>query len=182
MSGIVGGRNIRGSGLVAHLGTDGQVLTSAGVGLQQVFEDASGGFTPGASAYASGSAQSISSGSWTQVTFGTENWDTDGDYASSTFTVGSGDGGKYLVTATLLYVNPVGGTPFQIGLGINGAVNTRYYIDDPVDTTANSRSLTEIFNLSATDTIGVYAYQNSGGTENLSYAAASTFMSVHRIG
>ena len=43
MSGIVGGRNNRGSGLVANLGTDGQVLTSAGVGLKQVFEDAAGG-------------------------------------------------------------------------------------------------------------------------------------------
>ena len=43
MSGIVGGSNNRGSGLVAHLGTDGQVLTSAGVGLKQVFEDAAGG-------------------------------------------------------------------------------------------------------------------------------------------
>ena len=35
MSGIVGSKdNIRGSGLVAKLGTDGQVLTSAGVGVQ----------------------------------------------------------------------------------------------------------------------------------------------------
>ena len=34
MSGIVGSRlNIRGSGIVAQLGTDGQVLTSAGAGV-----------------------------------------------------------------------------------------------------------------------------------------------------
>jgi len=40
MSGIVGGSNNRGSGLIANLGTDGQILTSAGLGLRQVFEAA----------------------------------------------------------------------------------------------------------------------------------------------
>jgi hypothetical protein len=43
MSGIVGGKNHRGSGLIANLGTDGQVLTSAGAGLRQVFEAAAAG-------------------------------------------------------------------------------------------------------------------------------------------
>jgi len=43
MSGIVGGKNHRGSGLIANLGSDGEVLTSAGAGLRQVFEAAGGG-------------------------------------------------------------------------------------------------------------------------------------------
>jgi len=44
MSGIVGSyHNIRGSGVVAKLGTDGQVFTSTGAGLTQGFEDAAGG-------------------------------------------------------------------------------------------------------------------------------------------
>jgi len=43
MSGIVGSRfNIRGSGVVGKLGTDGQVFTSAGAGKSAVFEAASG--------------------------------------------------------------------------------------------------------------------------------------------
>ena len=42
MSGIVGSRlNIRGSGIIGGLGTDGQVLTSAGAGQEIVFESAS---------------------------------------------------------------------------------------------------------------------------------------------
>ena len=46
MSGIIGSRlNVKGSGLVAKLGTDGQVLTSAGAGLQAAFEDVAGGIT-----------------------------------------------------------------------------------------------------------------------------------------
>ena len=41
MSGIVGSRfNIRGSGLVGSLGTDGQVFTSSGAGKSAVFEAA----------------------------------------------------------------------------------------------------------------------------------------------
>ena len=44
MSGIVGSRfNMRGSGLVGSLGTDGQVFTSSGAGAGAVFEAAAGG-------------------------------------------------------------------------------------------------------------------------------------------
>ena len=44
MSGIIGSKlNIRGSGRIAKLGTDGQVLTSSGAGTQAAFEDAAGG-------------------------------------------------------------------------------------------------------------------------------------------
>ena len=47
MSGIVGSRlNIRGSGLVGSLGTDGQALTSSGAGTGMTFE-AAGGFAVG---------------------------------------------------------------------------------------------------------------------------------------
>ncbi len=44
MSGIIGSyHNIRGSGIVNKLGTDGQVFTSTGVGGTAGFEDAAGG-------------------------------------------------------------------------------------------------------------------------------------------
>jgi len=46
MSGIVGSKlNIRGSGLVGSLGTDGQHLLSSGAGVTNVFETAAGGKT-----------------------------------------------------------------------------------------------------------------------------------------
>ena len=46
MSGIIGSKdNIRGSGLVAKLGTDGQVMTSAGAGNSAVYEDLAGGIS-----------------------------------------------------------------------------------------------------------------------------------------
>ena len=44
MSGIIGSKlNIRGSSRIAKLGTDGQVLTSSGAGVQAAFEDAAAG-------------------------------------------------------------------------------------------------------------------------------------------
>ena len=44
MSGIIGSKiNIRGSGRIAKLGTDGQVLTSAGAGVAAEYEDLAGG-------------------------------------------------------------------------------------------------------------------------------------------
>ena len=46
MSGIVGSKlNIRGSGVVGKLGTDGQALTSSGVGVAAAYEDISGGIS-----------------------------------------------------------------------------------------------------------------------------------------
>ena len=46
MSGIIGSRlNVRGSGIVAKLGTDGQALTSSGAGVAADFEDIAGGIS-----------------------------------------------------------------------------------------------------------------------------------------
>ena len=46
MSGIIGSKlNIRGSGIVAQLGTDGQVLTSAGAGVAAEYEDVAAGIS-----------------------------------------------------------------------------------------------------------------------------------------
>ena len=46
MSGIVGSKlNIRGSGVVGKLGTDGQALTSSGAGVAAAYEDLAGGIS-----------------------------------------------------------------------------------------------------------------------------------------
>jgi len=46
MSGIVGSKlNVRGSGIVTKLGTDGQALTSSGVGVTAAFEDLAAGIS-----------------------------------------------------------------------------------------------------------------------------------------
>jgi hypothetical protein len=68
MSGIVGSYfNTRGSGVVAKLGTDGQVFTSTGAGLSQGFEAAAGGGKVGQivqTVVTADASQSGSSGTW----------------------------------------------------------------------------------------------------------------------
>ena len=87
MSGIVGSYfNTRGSGVVAKLGTDGQVFTSTGAGLKQGFEAAAGG---GSNVYAeltqASTQANISEATWTQVVNmaatldSASKWDTSND-------------------------------------------------------------------------------------------------------
>ena len=100
MSGIVGSRlNIRGSGLVGSLGTDGQVFTSAGAGVGAVYEAAADN-TPYAVVRASGNT-TISDATWTTVTLNNEILDSDGAFSSNTFTVPSGKAGKYLISYSM---------------------------------------------------------------------------------
>ena len=88
MSGIVGSRlNIRGSGLVGSLGTDGQVFTSAGAGKSAVFEAAAGGdLTPSFYAHPNGN-DAISDSTTTVVQNDTERYDNGGCYNNTGSTV-----------------------------------------------------------------------------------------------
>jgi len=70
MSGIVGSYfNTRGSGVVAKLGTDGQLFTSSGAGVSQAFEAAAGGGKIGQVLQGVGdTVQSFSSTTFTDLT------------------------------------------------------------------------------------------------------------------
>ena len=96
MSGIVGSYfNTRGSGVVAKLGTDGQVFTSTGAGLSQGFEAAAGGGLDHIFSVVLSSGQSLSASTVTKITWDSEEIDTDNAFASNKFTVPSGADGKY---------------------------------------------------------------------------------------
>ena len=130
MSGIVGSRlNIRGSGLVGSLGTDGQVFTSSGAGAGAVYETAAGG------------------GKIVQVTTGTSTTQTTVTATSHTATSLSGaitptdDGNKILVDVDCSYstydnsgnccradvtvYRDIGGAGFSESI-LNGGINTGY--------------------------------------------------------
>jgi len=104
MSGIVGSRlNIRGSGTVGGLGTDGQVLTSSGDGQEIVFESASGGAV---SAINSATANEL-------VTIGSTTTELDAE-SGLTYTDGA------LV---------IGGTTPSLTIGDAGAEDTKIVFD-----------------------------------------------------
>jgi len=139
------------------------------------------GFSAGASAYATTPAQTIATGTWTQVTLGIEHWDIGGDFSSNTFTVGTGDDGKYLIIASVCFTGASVGDPYQISISIDGAITSRFYMDDAVDAAATSRMCIDIISLTATQTVGMYAYQASGGSKTISANSANTYLSIYQI-
>tara|TARA_R110002020_G_scaffold24456_2_gene80571 strand:- start:360 stop:926 length:567 start_codon:yes stop_codon:yes gene_type:complete len=186
MSGIVGGRNNRGSGLVANLGTDGQVLTSAGVGLKQVFEDAavsSAGFTSGARVRCSGST-SINNASFTIVPFDTEVFDTDSDFdtTNNRFIVGTGDDGIFLFTTSIMFSNLTADKTMRLCWYINGALAEQTYHTTSNATTSGGTAQA-IFDLAATNYVEVFVYHDGGGAETLSGSTAThLFFNIQKIG
>ena len=193
MSGIVGSsHNIRGSGLVAKLGTDGQVFTSAGAGVKQTFEDAAGG---GAWNLLSTTTASD------DATVDIETNDLDATYANYVLTyhgmqlvsddinlyIKLSTGGSYATSGYNYSVigiraqsNSVQGevdtsasfiqfTQYGIGSGSGEATNGRIYIYNPASTSFK----TVIHNLSArldATGSGNAVIDNTVGTNNLTAA------------
>jgi len=88
MSGIIGSKiNIRGSGRVAKLGTDGQVLTSGGLGVQVNYEDIAAGI----------SWQAIETGSTMTAVAGNGYWiDTTSNACTITLPSSASNGDKII--------------------------------------------------------------------------------------
>jgi len=106
MSGIVGSRfNIRGSGLVGSLGTDGQVFTSSGAGAGAIFETAAGGSNTPAFFASISSNFVVANGTSVKLGFDQEEFDSDGTYDNTTnYRFTPGVAGKYYIFAQL-YLN-----------------------------------------------------------------------------
>ena len=120
-------------------------------------------YQPAFNAYKS-SSQTISG--WTHITFDTEEYDQNGDFASSIFTAPVD--GIYIFNAavryqnafdyayTAFYVNnsqPAGTNKGAFGFGLNSAAGS-FETDNTIVTT-------QMLKLSATDTVRLYAYHNT---------------------
>ena len=109
--------------------------------------------------------QAVANNTNTQLNFGTELYDTASAFTSNTFTVPSGEGGKYFI----------GG-----GFRIDGGADAKYaqlnvYVNDSIVFNFTNRMVgdeTHSFNgsitytLSASDTVKLYTKQNSGSSQN----------------
>ena len=125
-----------------------------------------------------GSNQTVSNATATIILFDTEDYDTDSAYdtANGRFTVPSGEGGKYLITANLRF---------------NSATSNRNALDIKINnssagTTASEWTsgqygtliLTTTYVLSAGDYIDVEYYQSSGGSIEV---RTESFFSAHKL-
>tara|TARA_R110001599_G_scaffold8028_1_gene38616 strand:+ start:1646 stop:3655 length:2010 start_codon:yes stop_codon:yes gene_type:complete len=164
-----------GNPVAVATGNDGQVLTSTGAGSPPAFEDAGGGGDNTPNFFARSTAdQSLSAGSWTKVTFGTEDYDSDNAFASSKFTVPNGEGGLYFLHAsvfvgassetslsqqfTAFYKN---GSIFRTDVSDFRGVRTHQY----------TATVSAILDLSATDYIEVYVQSSATSTLTLDSSA-----------
>jgi hypothetical protein len=138
--------------------------------------------TPSFKASAS-SATTIANSTYTTITFdGTDVWDTDSAFASNTFTVPSGKGGKYLFCYGTAIANLGDGDFSEIILAVNGTndESTRYR-----ELTGSAQSTimraSAILNLSAADTVIVKAYHNFGSNRDTTTGQTS-FEGMRLIG
>ena len=183
MSGIIGSKlNIRGSGLVGSLGTDGQHMLSSGAGVSNVFETvAAGGSTPAFAAELA-SDQDIGDNSLTKAAFATEIFDSGSVYdASSNYRFTPGVEAKYFIYLTAM---------FQCGLAVLGATEVHFYkngssIHDVIlkhqsDETKTTMTLCAIVLLDADDYVEAYVkgdstYPSGSGGQDIFLNSESQF-------
>ena len=131
--------------------------------------------------------QSISNDANVKITLGTEVIDTDSAFSSSKFTVPSGKGGKYLISAGIdffsssnnmtsnnLKIYKNGSAYYSHTFNGNGNANMR----------RNSPSVTISMDLSASDYIELYGVTNRSDSSNTDVKAdqSATFFQGFRIG
>jgi hypothetical protein len=121
---------------------------------------------PKVRAQQTGSAQSVSNNTFTKVNFGTENEDTGADFATGTFTAPRT--GHILVTGAIAWqALPGAATQMIVEIYKNGATHLRCSNHPGASGGQPAFQYAAIVNVSASDTIEIYCYQNTGSSVNL---------------
>ena len=158
----------------ARLGT-GTASSSTFLRGDQSWAAAGGDNTPSFYAY-NASSQSLSATTSTKVTLDTEGWDTDSAFASNTFTVPSGEGGKYWFTFggyfnDIPYDNYARMSLMKNDVGIDQTTNQHWGAGGQTEPLAFSCSAA--VELAATDTLDVQMYTETSGGLTVYYCFLS---------
>jgi len=124
--------------------------------------------------------QTISTASWTKLTYATEIYDTDSAFSDSKFTVPTGKAGKYFFRA-VYFTTLSNSNTIAIRFFKNGSFENTSYVSQVVGAAASVPAISSfIFDLAEGDYIEAYGYQNTGSnaTSNKDYM----FFSGYRIG
>jgi len=119
------------------------------------------------------SSQNIAFNTSTKLEFATELLDSDNAFASNTFTVPSGEGGKYFIFGSLAWVTSNDFDHFSLNFKVNGSG-----LDGgSVNSNFNQNTVTKIYciTLSAGDTVDAYAYHNHSASALNTYAERTNF-------
>jgi hypothetical protein len=142
--------------------------------------------TPSFGATLSADQNNLSSGTFTLAAFNTEVWDTDNAYTNTSsnykFTVPSGEGGKYFITAHLMFRADAtyGNKVLRLNKNDNFLVESEDNYDSYILThnASNTISITTVQNLSAGDYIQVYG-KATGQTWDLK--SEGGYFSMHKL-
>ncbi len=121
----------------------------------------------------------IISGDWTKLTWSTEEWDTNSNFASSTFTPTIADDYEFIAAATLLL--PVDQTALSVAIYKNGSLakQSQNYASGTVDVSA---LVTAVINANGTtDYFDVYVKHTSGSNKDIYGVASFTFFQGFKI-
>ena len=135
--------------------------------------------TPGFEVYR-GSNLAAGTGSWTKVTHDTETIDTDTAFASNKFTVPSGEGGKYFFYAAVEFAQD----DRQVRLHAiykNGSAVKNLSKHHGIADSQMQISGACFLDLSATDYIEHYVYQNAGDSINVIGGASATYFGGFKV-
>ena len=157
------------SGTSLEIGSSGDTITipsGATIANSGTATGFGGDNTPSFHIRKSSNQTGLSSGGWTKITFDDEVFDTDNAFASNKFTAPSD--GKYLFT-TGAKINDTDGNNGLVGSGmrftINGSIASEViHFMNANPSYAEGKTLTSVFNLTASQYVEVYAYaQDDGG-------------------
>ena len=128
--------------------------------------------TPAFQANAGSTDQSIAHNTWTKLTLGTEDFDSDSAFASSKFTVPAGEGGKYMFGYGTALNNLDDGEKLQIILYKNGSNDnsTHNRVIGSTDNQLYYVQGTQVLVLSAGDYIELYMMHEEGGSQDTNSA------------
>jgi len=141
------------------------------------FASAGGANTPAFYARANND-QTISDNTITTVIFDNEDFDTNNAFASNTFTVPSGEAGKYFFTTNVNYINP-NSSNYRI---LYIYKNTDRYIEFQRltdDAGRNNFNLSTMMDLSVGDTVSVKIEQNSGSSMTINRIGSADKRGIH---
>ena len=124
--------------------------------------------------------QTIANTTATKVTFVNEVFDTNSAFASSRFTVPSGQGGKYYLYSGVKWNNDDRGIRV-IYLYKNGSLQIEIFDQDGHDQGSQMASCGTMLNLSAGDYIEVYCYQSTADPENVISSTTGTYFGGFKV-
>ena len=166
------------------VGANGTVLTADSSEATGMKWAAPGAAFVGCRAFSS-SAQTLTTGVETAITFNDETFDTDSFHSTVTnttrITIPSGKGGYYQITGLLSYVgNSSGQRDFYIRL--NGTTVIANAVISGQGSTVVGQNISDLRNLTAGDYIELIGYQDGAATLNTFQGSARVFLAVALIG